>query len=120
MKQQEKLKALFISPSDWSLIALLSTLLKPFHDATVQLQSQKYPMIVSSKVIEKSLAGFYSSKSSNTNFKTNERIICTAIYEKIKIYFFNNISKAQEKVTAVNILSLIFVYPIFICLFNSS
>ena len=94
MKQQEKLKALFISSSDWSLHSFLSTLFITLHDATVQLQSQKYPMVPHQKGL-KNRQQVFTPRNPRTQILKQTNIVCTAIYEKIKF-------KPQKKVSAVN------------------
>ena len=97
-KQKEKLSNLFISPNEWSLLSTLTTLLKPFYEATMQLQTQTYATLSLSKIIEKSLLEFFSFENENNN----ERLISIAIYDKLKHYLVENISIQQKKSTLVS------------------
>ena len=97
-KQKEKLSNLFISPNEWSLLSTLTTLLKPFYEALMQLQTQTYATLSLSKIIEKSLLEFFSFENENNN----ERLISIAIYDKLKHYLVENISIQQKKSTLVS------------------
>ena len=89
---------MFISPNEWSLLSTLTTLLKPFYEATMQLQTQTYATLSLSKIIEKSLLEFFSFENENNN----ERLISIAIYDKLKHYLVENISIQQKKSTLVS------------------
>ena len=60
--QIKKLKDLSLSSDDWELIEILVSLLKPFYDATIQLQNQKYTTLSISYVIEYLLVEFFERK----------------------------------------------------------
>lgn len=100
-KQRQKVSSLYISQSDWNLLTLLTSLLKPLYNATIQLQTQKYPTLSLSKIIEKSLFGFFTKKASNENANNNERMIASIIYEKLKHYLVDKIPNEQKKATLV-------------------
>ena len=93
---------MFISPNEWSLLSTLTTLLKPFYEALMQLQTQTYATLTLSKIIEKSLLEFFSVKASFENENINERLISIAIYDKLKHYLVENISIQQKKSTLVS------------------
>jgi hypothetical protein len=101
-KQQQKLSSLYISPNEWSLLSTLTTLLKPFYEATMQLQTQTYATLSLSKIIEKSLLEFFSVKASYENENTNEKLISSALYDKLKHYLVDNIALLQKKSTLVS------------------
>lgn len=70
--------------------------LEPFYDATIQLQTQKFPTLSIVKIIENSLFEFFESKAKQTNQNNQERWMCEDILENLQKYLITNISSDQK------------------------
>ena len=98
---KSKLSKLTLSIEDWNAISLLSSLLEPFYDATIQLQRQNYPMLSVSKIIEKTLFEFFALKSKITNANERERWLAKICCDNLQKYLIDKISKTQRDVALV-------------------
>lgn len=93
---KSKLNQLCFLIPEWNCISLLVKVLEPFYDATIQLQTQKFPTLSIVKIIENSLFEFFESKAKQTNQNNQERWICEDILENLQKYLITNISSDQK------------------------
>ena len=93
---KSKLNQLCFLIPEWNCISLLVKVLEPFYDATIQLQTQRFPTLSIVKIIENSLFEFFESKAKQTNKNNQERWICEDILENLQKYLITNISSDQK------------------------
>ena len=75
---------------------------KPFYNATIQLQVHKYPTMVASKLIEKTLFQFFEEKSSDDNENNEERWLSQSCFDILQHHLVDNISVAQKRTALVD------------------
>ena len=83
---------------DWNIISLLVKLLDQFYDATIELQTQKYPTLSKAKIIENSLFEFFESKTKASNNNQQERWISEKIFDNLNNYLVSKTSKFQKNI----------------------
>lgn len=94
---------------DWNIISLLVKLLEPFYDATIELQTQKYPTLSKAKIIENSLFEFFESKTKASNNNQQERWISEKIFDNLNNYLVSKTSKFQKNSILVYLVHKIFI-----------
>jgi len=94
--QQTKLSNLVILNDQWAVLLIIKDLLEPFYMATMHLQKQSFPGLSSSKIIEKSLIKYFSTKSMRTNKNKREKLLASHLHAFIQKHLIDKISNEQK------------------------
>ena len=104
----EKLRKINFKQDDWASINVLINVLKPFYQASVMLQGQKYHTLSMSKVIETTLIDFYINLKSVTD-NTQEFFVSEILIDFLKKHLVEKISSDQKELSLVITVRTLFL-----------
>ena len=95
-----KLARTSLTPDEWNLIDIAIKLLRPISKATDELQTRKFSMMATYKVIEKLLFAFYDKEISSSQC-VSTRELSKHIREQLENYLCDKVSISQQSDSSV-------------------